>query len=208
VIGVEPEIYKNLDLFGGSEDALKSAVQQQVEYYFSVENLLRDMYLRSLLDDEFYVPVYEIIMFNRMQYLTNDAEFILGALVNSSVVEVSEDRIRRREHPEHFPRIEPVLPQASAFGDNAWATRPVTYDFSAPAFVPSFLASSQSQSAAETEPAPASAQQTTSSALALDPPHQDTAPIHKSDSDEWVTKTPTKPKTKSGKSAPPQPAVS
>ena len=37
-----------------------------------MENLCKDLYLRSKMDAEGYVPLSEIAQFNRVKYLTND----------------------------------------------------------------------------------------------------------------------------------------
>jgi hypothetical protein len=37
--------------------ATRAAVRQQIEYYFSLENLIKDNYLRSKLDSEGWVDV-------------------------------------------------------------------------------------------------------------------------------------------------------
>jgi len=44
-----------------------SNIRQQIEYYFSRENLHKDMYLRGLMDTEGYVRMKQIMHFNRIK---------------------------------------------------------------------------------------------------------------------------------------------
>jgi hypothetical protein len=46
------------------------------EYYFSVENLCKDLYLRSKMDEEGYVLISEIASFNRIRFLTGDVGMV------------------------------------------------------------------------------------------------------------------------------------
>ena len=45
------------------------ALTRQIEYYFSPKNLHRDIYLRSLMDNDGYVNIAEIVKFNRIREL-------------------------------------------------------------------------------------------------------------------------------------------
>jgi la-related protein 1 len=53
----------------GKEQIL-AAVRQQVEYYFSVENLVKDVFLRSKMDAEGWIPLPVIAGFNRIRMMT------------------------------------------------------------------------------------------------------------------------------------------
>lgn len=46
------------------------------EFYFSVENLVKDMYLRSQMDAEGWVPLAEVANFNRMKQLSGDLRLV------------------------------------------------------------------------------------------------------------------------------------
>ena len=48
----------------------RGAVRRQVEYYFSLENLVKDTYLRSRLDAQGWLDVDTINQFNRIRSLT------------------------------------------------------------------------------------------------------------------------------------------
>ncbi|KAF8661553.1 hypothetical protein HU200_056974 [Digitaria exilis] len=79
------------------EDAeLRSKVLTQVEYYFSDTNLERDDFLKSLMDENGWVPVSKVADFNRLKKMTTDIHLIVDALANSSVLEAQDDKIRRR----------------------------------------------------------------------------------------------------------------
>jgi len=75
---------------------LKTAILKQIEYYFSVDNLCRDIYFRKRMDLEGYVPLAVISNFPRVKSLSQDENFILDALENSTVLDLnsSQDKIR------------------------------------------------------------------------------------------------------------------
>mmetsp|Transcript_22284 Transcript_22284/g.26796 ORF Transcript_22284/g.26796 Transcript_22284/m.26796 type:complete len:949 (+) Transcript_22284:403-3249(+) len=73
------------------------ALQQQIEYYFSVENLCKDIFLRAQMDSEGYIPVTIIASFNRVRMLTPDASLISEALKKSTEVELTGDNIKIRK---------------------------------------------------------------------------------------------------------------
>lgn len=60
------------------------------EYYFSEQNLVKDVYLRHRMDAEGYLPVSLIASFNRVQALTQDITFIVQSVKDSEVVEVKD----------------------------------------------------------------------------------------------------------------------
>lgn len=79
-------------------DQILSAVRQQVEYYFSVENLCKDLFLRSKMDPkEGWIALSVIASFNRIRMMTPDPAMIYEALVGSKTVEISpgNDKIRK-----------------------------------------------------------------------------------------------------------------
>ncbi|KAF1915159.1 hypothetical protein BDU57DRAFT_264160 [Ampelomyces quisqualis] len=87
--------------------ALMSMITTQVEYYFSVDNLLKDMYLRRRMDSQGFVPLEFIAAFNRIKHLSSDIELIKLVCQQSSVVqyrtgEDGQDRLRRREGWEQW----------------------------------------------------------------------------------------------------------
>ncbi|XP_068662143.1 la-related protein 1A-like [Aristolochia californica] len=79
-----------------ASSSMKAKIAKQIEYYFSDENLGRDRYLLSLLDEQGWVSITKIADFNRVKSMTTDIPLILEALRNSHTVEVQDDKIRKR----------------------------------------------------------------------------------------------------------------
>uniref|UniRef100_A0A1D1Y0Y2 La-related protein 1B n=1 Tax=Anthurium amnicola TaxID=1678845 RepID=A0A1D1Y0Y2_9ARAE len=69
----------------------------QIEYYFCDENLMKDVYLRTCMDDQGWVSVHTIANFPRVLRLTRDLGLILRSLQASSTVEVSAEKMRRKD---------------------------------------------------------------------------------------------------------------
>ncbi|KAI7905594.1 uncharacterized protein BX663DRAFT_529753 [Cokeromyces recurvatus] len=79
-------------------ETLKMYIMQQIEYYFSIDNLCKDVYLRKQMDSNGFVDLSFIANFNRVKGLTTDLNLIREALENSQVIEVKGgDKIRKRE---------------------------------------------------------------------------------------------------------------
>ncbi|KAF9905821.1 La ribonucleoprotein domain member 1 [Lobosporangium transversale] len=93
-------------------EVLKSFILQQMEYYFSVENLCKDVYMRTQMDSEGYVPLSLIANFNRVKHLTTDHSLIKEAIKDSKVIELNGDNIRRRGDWATwiFPKEDGVIP--------------------------------------------------------------------------------------------------
>ncbi|KAK1793356.1 hypothetical protein P4O66_011424, partial [Electrophorus voltai] len=73
------------------------------EYYFSLPNLERDFFLRRKMDTEGFLPISLIAGFRRVQALTTDLSLIMEAVKNSDVVELVDQKIRRKDDPEQWP---------------------------------------------------------------------------------------------------------
>lgn len=56
------------------------------EYYFSVDNLERDFFLRRKMDQEGFLPVALIASFHRVQALTTDVSLILEVGSSSALL--------------------------------------------------------------------------------------------------------------------------
>ncbi|KAK9664103.1 hypothetical protein RND81_14G019900 [Saponaria officinalis] len=78
--------------------ALRANIVKQIEYYFSDENLQKDKYLTSHMDEQGWVPVSVIADFNRVKRMSTDIPFILDALQSSYTVEVQGDKLRNRDN--------------------------------------------------------------------------------------------------------------
>uniref|UniRef100_A0AAY4EGW5 HTH La-type RNA-binding domain-containing protein n=1 Tax=Denticeps clupeoides TaxID=299321 RepID=A0AAY4EGW5_9TELE len=98
--------YDNLsssELYSVDQDLLKDYIKRQIEYYFSLDNLQRDFFLRRKMDLEGFLPVTLIASFHRVQALTTDVSLILEALKDSKEVEIIDMKIRRKVEPEKWP---------------------------------------------------------------------------------------------------------
>ncbi|KAJ0979096.1 hypothetical protein J5N97_014570 [Dioscorea zingiberensis] len=93
------------------ELALRTNIVKQIEYYFSDENLRKDHYLLSLLDEHGWVSILKIADFNRVKKMTTDIPLILDALRNSDSIEVQDESIRRRNDWAKW--ISPLRPDMS-----------------------------------------------------------------------------------------------
>lgn len=78
-----------------ASDPLRLSIVQQIEYYFSDANLVKDEFLRSKMDQQGWVPITLIASFPRVQNLTESVPFILDCLRGSSFLEVQGDKLRR-----------------------------------------------------------------------------------------------------------------
>ncbi|KAL8737319.1 MAG: hypothetical protein Q9181_001810 [Wetmoreana brouardii] len=77
-------------------------VSMQMEYYFSVDNLCKDLYLRKHMDSQGFVFLSVLAKFNRIQQLTQDLELIRCVCLNSPQMEFRTgsdgyDRLRKRD---------------------------------------------------------------------------------------------------------------
>ncbi|RAL00343.1 La domain family [Aspergillus ibericus CBS 121593] len=88
-----------------------SMISMQLEYYFSVDNLCKDIFLRSHMDSQGYVTLAFIANFKRIKSLTDDFELLRHCSRQLRTVEYIQsedglDRLRPRERWEDW-----VLPQ-------------------------------------------------------------------------------------------------
>ncbi|KAF5747193.1 putative Winged-helix DNA-binding transcription factor family protein [Tripterygium wilfordii] len=85
----------------------------QIDYYFSDVNLEGDDFLKSNMDDQGWVPIGLIASFPRVKNLTNNIQFILDSLRGSAIVEVQDDKLRRRNNWMKY------LPNSSRLGTSS-----------------------------------------------------------------------------------------
>ncbi|GJV38078.1 la-related protein 1C-like protein [Tanacetum coccineum] len=103
------------------DSPFQDPILKQIEYYFSDDNLAKDNFLRSHMDSEGWVSLTVIAGFHRVsivffsllsfsfeyssddadlschvQQLTEDIQAIVNSLKNSSIVELLDDKMRRR----------------------------------------------------------------------------------------------------------------
>lgn len=85
--------------------ALRGKIVEQIEYYFSNENLLTDRYLISQMDDQGWVPISVIADFKRVKRMCTDTRFILDALRCSTSVEVQGNMLRKCDTTSKCPVV-------------------------------------------------------------------------------------------------------
>uniref|UniRef100_A0A0D9XK14 HTH La-type RNA-binding domain-containing protein n=1 Tax=Leersia perrieri TaxID=77586 RepID=A0A0D9XK14_9ORYZ len=77
-------------------DELEKKIRDQIEYYFSENNLCEDLHLKLLMDENGWVPLELVAGFPRVRALTATLEMVQNSLLSSNVVEVENGYIRRR----------------------------------------------------------------------------------------------------------------
>lgn len=82
--------------FPPQDHQLHAKLVAQIDYYFSNENLIKDIYLRQNMDEQGWVPVKLIAGFKKVKLLTENIQLILEAVRTSTVVEVQGDKLRKR----------------------------------------------------------------------------------------------------------------
>lgn len=114
-----------------SRQQFVEAAKKQMEYYFSEENLERDLFLRSKMDSDGWIPLHVIMSFNRLRTLTADLNLILEALYSSEVIEVSQDLACLRAKCDHKRWVLPEDEQKLSHVPSArfpYVPAPVTFN--------------------------------------------------------------------------------
>ena len=113
--GMMPPAYNNTPL---NQFGLYSMVISQLDFYFSVDNLCKDMFLRKNMDSQGWVSLDVIASFPRMKQLIQDETALKYACSVSNTVDYlpgengQPDRVRRRHEYSKF-----VIPMAERFID-------------------------------------------------------------------------------------------
>jgi la-related protein 1 len=86
---------------------LMEMVTTQLDYYFSVDNLLKDMFLRRNMDSQGFVFLDVIANFNRIKQFNAEREMLKAACLKSEVIEIKigddgRERLRKSEGWDHF----------------------------------------------------------------------------------------------------------
>ncbi|KAL2269854.1 hypothetical protein VTJ83DRAFT_2038 [Remersonia thermophila] len=101
-------------------------LKAQIEYYFSVENLCKDYYLRKHMDGQGFVHLSTIANFKRVKMVTEDLELVRFVCSLSDKIEfgVGEDGIERLRAREKWqPFVLPPSEREEAFrndGPQTW----------------------------------------------------------------------------------------
>lgn len=80
---------------------LVNEIAVQLTYYFSLENMIKDLFLRKYMDSQGFLPLTLIANFKRMKELTTDLELIKYVCLQSDEYELrvghdGRDRLRKR----------------------------------------------------------------------------------------------------------------
>ncbi len=96
------------------EDNSEKSISECLEYYFSEENLNKDFYIRSRMNQDGFIDAYEIVNFNKMKNRGVTVEKIEDIVKTNtgSIIEyaVSEGRLylRNRDWESFRERLTPV----------------------------------------------------------------------------------------------------
>ncbi|KZC14352.1 La-related protein 1 [Dufourea novaeangliae] len=112
--------YFNNTNFINADDTttLKEYIRNQIEYYFSEENLLRDFFLRRKMDAQGFLPITLIASFHRVQTLTTDVALVIEAIMESDKLELVDGfKVRTNTDPLKWPILDsagnPIFSESS-----------------------------------------------------------------------------------------------
>lgn len=90
-----------------------TALQQQIEYYFSPSNLSTDTYLQSLMDAGGWVRIHDIMDFKRLKKLNVDYAGVVTALSSSTLLEMNIDGLKVRVHEHESEPLESIAEETA-----------------------------------------------------------------------------------------------
>ncbi|XP_019853836.1 PREDICTED: la-related protein 4-like [Amphimedon queenslandica] len=82
------------------ETNLLTLLRNQLEYYFSKDNLATDKYLLSQMDSDHFVPVSVLANFNQVKRLSTDMNLIVEAIKDSSTLKLDSTETKVKAIPE------------------------------------------------------------------------------------------------------------
>ncbi|XP_043496954.1 la-related protein 1B-like [Polistes fuscatus] len=99
--------YENNYIQQDSSILMQEFIRKQIEYYFSEENLLHDIYLRRKMDKEGFLPITLIASFHLIQSVTEDLSFVINSIAKSDKLELVQGyMIRTRIDPFRWPLLD------------------------------------------------------------------------------------------------------
>ncbi|BFZ14680.1 hypothetical protein BsWGS_17719 [Bradybaena similaris] len=112
-------------------------LKHQIEYYFSEDNLVKDLFLRKKMDKEGWVKLELVLSFNKVKELKADYKSLIAAIKTSDKLELSEDEgfVRTVNSPEKWPiedDLKSIIPPQAVQKVAAMST----LHLDAPEFVP------------------------------------------------------------------------
>lgn len=88
-----------------TKDENIEAIMKQLEYYFSEENLNKDKFLTSKMDERYFVPIELLGTFRRMQPYVKGSQDIVTAASLSDQLELNESKTAVRHKTNRPPTI-------------------------------------------------------------------------------------------------------
>lgn len=107
----------NNQMSGKSGEELRRALQQQLEYFFSRENLSRDSYLISQMDSDQYVSIAIVANFDTIKRLTDDRQLVVDVLRQTPSVQVDESGEKVRPLHKRCVLILREIPESTVAKD-------------------------------------------------------------------------------------------
>ncbi|CAK9809530.1 La-related protein 1 [Anthophora quadrimaculata] len=99
--------FNNTNYINVNTTTLKEFLRNQIEYYFSEENLLRDFFLRRKMDAQGFLPITLIASFYRVQTLTTDVGLVIEAILESDKLELVDGfKVRTKIDPLKWPILD------------------------------------------------------------------------------------------------------
>ncbi|KAK9308398.1 hypothetical protein QLX08_001577 [Tetragonisca angustula] len=99
--------FNNTNFININTTTLKEFLRNQIEYYFSEENLLRDFFLRRKMDAQGFLPITLIASFHRVQTLTTDVGLVIEAIMESDKLELVDGfKVRTKIDPLKWPILD------------------------------------------------------------------------------------------------------
>jgi la-related protein 1 len=89
------------------DNMVMTMLKQQIEYYFSIDNLCKDLFLRQRMDSQGFVPLHFVLAFQRIRDMQAELAMVRAVCEESNEIDyvVGEDdceRLRRRHGWETF----------------------------------------------------------------------------------------------------------
>lgn len=85
-----------------SPEYMFSALATQVNHYFSIDNLCRDMFLRSNMNEEGLVPLSVIAAFRRVKLMTTDLDTVYQACQSAPNIVVVGNKVKAAKDPQNW----------------------------------------------------------------------------------------------------------
>ncbi|KAI3420681.1 HTH La-type RNA-binding domain-containing protein [Psidium guajava] len=77
-------------------------ILRQIEYYFSKDNLIKDLHFRKEWNGQGWVHISIIAAFKKVSSMTRDINLILDAIRTSTMLEIQGEMVRKRDDWERW----------------------------------------------------------------------------------------------------------